>query len=136
MSVINKRIVAFIATVFMFVGLRLSDNGLAGFIQDGSYTVFDRYDRAVTYDTVPVLCRRGVYERIDVAGSEKDAYALLTRMNASVLETEKIEGITIIYAFCPRLSSSAETGFGKVNVMIALSNGKMTVGSPLIKGSY
>ena len=136
MSVVNKRIVVFIAVALILVGIRFADNGLCGFIREGSYTVYDKYDRCVTFAEVPVLNVRGVYERVDLTGTSADAEALLNRMNAKILKKEKVEDITVIYAYSPVLSSSALFSRGKVNVMSALSKGRMAVGSPLLKGSY
>ena len=135
-SVVNKRIAVFIAVVLILSGVRLADNGLCGFIREGSYTVYDKYDRQFIMEEVPVLNVRGVYERVDLKGSYSDAINLLERMDAEILKEEKIDEVKIIYAYSPVLSAYALFSYGKVNVMIALSSGRMAVGSPLLKGSY
>lgn len=132
----KKRIVAFIAVTLMLLGLRLIDNGLGGIAKNGNYTVFDKYDRAKSYDGIPVLNVRGAYERVDFKGSRADADKLLYDSRSKVLGEERIDGITVIYAYCPTISASETTVYGEVNVMIALSHGNVVVGSPLIKGAY
>lgn len=136
MSVVNKRIAVFAAVALIMIGIRLFDNGLPGFIDKGVYTVFGAGDKEIVYGGVPALNARGSYERIDTPGGVRDAEALLDSMNARVLYTERLEDITIFYAYCPRISAREKTSFGYVNVMIAVSGGKMAVGSPLLKGAY
>lgn len=55
-------------------------------------------------------------------------------MNARVLYTERLEDITIFYAYCPRISAREKTSFGYVNVMIAVADGKMAVGQSAAQG--
>ena len=42
MSVVNKRIVVFIAVALILVGIRFADNGLCGVIREGSYRAYDK----------------------------------------------------------------------------------------------
>jgi len=135
-SVVNKRIAVFAAVALILIGVRLFDNGLPGFIGSGVYTAYGAGDREIVRDYVPALNARGCYERIDTPGGVRDAEALLEKMNARLLYTERLEDITIFYAYCPRISVREKTSFGDVNVMIAVSGGKMAVGSPLLKGAY
>ena len=136
MSVYIKRLVLLVAITFIAVGVRLYDNGLCSFIREGEYSVYSATDEVTEFSEVPMLNKRGAYERIDLKGGERDIKALLERMNATIIKEERFEDITVVYAFCPRISNFVEVEGAKVNIMIALSNGKMTVGSPLIKGSY
>lgn len=136
MSVYIKRLVLLMAITFIAVGVRLYDNGLCSFIREGAYSVYSATDEVTEFIKVPLLNRRGEYERIDLKGGERDARALLERMNATIINEERFDDITVVYAFCPRISNFIKVDDKKVNVMIALSKEKMTVGSPLIKGSY
>ena len=61
---------------------------------------------------------------------------MIERNGGRILKREQLNGVTVIYAYVGRISKCENTSFGRVNLMIALSGGRMTVGSPLIKGSY
>lgn len=136
MSVTIKRVVIFIAVVFLLIGYRLSDNGLLSYYSSGDYTVFDKYDNSVTYGTPPLLNKRGCYERLDFNGSDRDVKDFIKKAEGKVVFVEQVGDVKIYYAYSRAISGYSELAFGRVNIMIAQSGGKITVGSPLIKGSY
>lgn len=136
MRAIIKRIIFITAIVLFAVAIRIYDNGLLSATRTGKYTVFDSADNATVYDETPLFGSRLGYERIDTVGSYADASAFLDRLNACVIKYEEVDDITIIYAYSNRIEKQEIVFNEKVNIMIALSNGNMVVGSPLIKGSY
>ena len=76
----------------------------------------------------------GMEERITLL--EGDAADVLKTLGARELAREEIDGMTVIYAFSPRISAYETLRYGRVNVMIAVRGARLVVGSPLIKGSY
>lgn len=135
-KVFNVAAVLFIAVALVFTGLRLACGGLCAFVRDGSYTAYLDDDAELRYGEVPLLGVRGVYERIDTYGGEEKASEILDRLAATNVRTETVDEITVIYAFSPLLPKVVTLKGERTNVMIALTRGKMTIGSPLIKGSY
>ncbi len=136
MNVYLKRLALIAAIALIAIGVRLSDNGLCTFFRQGEYSYFSVDDEMTLVGKVPFFNRRGAYERIDVDGSYYDAKAIIRKMYAVVIAEEEVDGIKILYAFCPRISNEVELNGDRVNIMIAINGDKMTVGSPLIKGSY
>ena len=135
-KVFNVAAVLFVAVALVLVGLRLACGGLCAFVDGGSYTAYLDGDVELRYDEKPLVGVRGAYERIDTCGGEAEAADLLHKLAATGVRTEAVGEITIIYAFSPLLPQSVVLKGERVNVMIALSHNKMTIGSPLIKGSY
>ncbi len=136
MKVWKRRFIVFIVVAVLLTCVRFADNGLLRFIREGEYTAFTARDAEIKYDLLPLINNRGGYERIDLAGDESKANTLLESMRAVTLSVEHVDDTIVIYAHSPLLSVSADTQMGKVNVMIAVRDGNITVGSPLIKGSF
>ena len=136
MSVYLKRIAIILAIVMLGVGVRIYGNGLCSHLRKGVYTVYGASDQITVCDSPPLLGELIFYERFDLKGSEADARLLLKKLNAVIVEEESVGEITIIYAYANSIAKSEKLFGEKVNIMIALSKGNMTVGSPLIKGSY
>ena len=94
-------------------------------VYDGGETVYEADERPPS--------TRGKYVRADLEG---DAADVLKALGARELAREEIDGMTVIYAFSPRISAYETLRYGRVNVMIAVRGARLVVGSPLIKGSY
>lgn len=135
-KVFNAAVIFFIAVALVLTGLRFACGGLCTFVRDGSYTAYLGGDVELRYSEVPLLGVRGVYERIDTYGGEEKATEILDRLAATGVRIETIGDVTVIYAFSPLLARSVMLKDGRTNVMIALTRGKLVIGSPLIKGSY
>lgn len=95
-------------------------------------TVYDGGETVYEADEHPPSTR-GKYVRADLAG---DAADVLKTLGARELAREEIDGMTVIYAFSPRISAYETLRYGRVNVMIAVRGVRLVIGSPLIKGSY
>lgn len=130
-----KRALLFLGAALVAVGLRIYAPGLAGLI-GGEYTAFDRYDREINYDERPRIAAFSAYERLDLTGGEAAANGVIAALGARVLAVEKVGEITVYYARSNRIMRCENTRQGRVNVMIAVSGERVTVGSPLIKGSF
>ncbi len=136
MSVYIKRLILLIAVVILAVGVRLFDNGLCSLGLDGKYSYYSSDDEVTKMSKVPLFCARGKYERIDLAGDYAYAERIIKRARASVIKEESLDGVTVIYAYSPTISNFTVVSGKKVNLMIAVSDEKIAVGSPLLKGSY
>ncbi len=75
------------------------------------------------------------YERVDLYEKNIDV-DVLKSVCACELWREQIDDVTVIYGYSPRIIKSVSLNGRRVNVMVAIRCGEITVGSPLIKGSY
>ena len=113
------------------LALRVYSGNLSSFI-GGQYVAYDGQDR----EYVPALIASS-YERIDINGGKDRAVELIGEMSARVVKTEKIEeDIDIYYWYSPRLIKNVYLFGEKVNLMIAVRGDRISVGTPLLKGSY
>ena len=61
---------------------------------------------------------------------------ILYNLNAVIIKKEQVEDIVIVYAYTFKLENYLWIDSQKVNIQIAYNDGKVTVGTPLILGSY
>lgn len=61
---------------------------------------------------------------------------LLGCLKAQVVKVERVGDITLYYAYSHRMSNGVYVDGKKVNVQIAVTDSAITLGSPLIMGSY
>jgi hypothetical protein len=95
---------------------------------EGEYTAFSKNDEIIS-----VSISKG-YERVDMDGNKLDE--VLEKLRCNIIKKEEVDGITIVYAYSPYLLKSVFIHSRSVNIMIALTEEKTVVGSPLIKGSF
>ena len=57
-------------------------------------------------------------------------------LNATIIKEEKFDEFWVIYAFSPKIEKFVVMNNKKVNTQIALKNKIITVGTPIILGSY
>ncbi|MCM1368075.1 MAG: hypothetical protein NC184_04615 [Roseburia sp.] len=76
--------------------------------------------------------------RVDFSGDEDDMYAALERIGAETVKTAHAGGTLIVYAYSARVCSGSETTENgeSYNVMAAYSDGKVSIGTPVLSGSY
>lgn len=133
----NCAVIAFIAFILMMVGVRFSFNGLINFTRDGqAYYCYDKFDNEEKRDEIPLLNARGKYEKVELIGGVKRARKLIEDMRVTIVKREKVDNIEIIYGLSPFLDTNTTTTFGTINIMMAISGEKLSVGTPLLKGSY
>lgn len=114
-----RRIAAVLGVLILLLGVRLyevqpSDCGYAG--------------QATEY-----ACSR----RFDFFGDEECALEAVKNLGGKVLYSEKLDcGVTVFYAYTTRAYDSVSLGGKKVNIMVAVSDGKVSVGIPMLEGSY
>jgi len=69
-------------------------------------------------------------------GNEASVERVLAELKGVVLMREALEGIVLCYAYSDRLGKSIVASGQKVNMQIALRDGFVTVGTPVILGSF
>ena len=69
-------------------------------------------------------------------GCDEDIKALLTKLNATIIQTQNVGGAEVIYAHSPRLRGGVIAGGEKINMQIAKRGSVVTVGVPVIAGSF
>jgi len=79
------------------------------------------------------------WERIDFTGNITDAEDILRQLGAIEVRRELFgceECLIIIYAFSDRLTGRTYERWGTFNIMIAVRNGSIAVGYPVLIGSF
>ena len=120
-----------IGLCLLIAGLTVGDS-YGGLAYD-KLTVYENGAQTVYAPGEPVPSTRGKYVRADMTG---DWETVLNVLDARCVETQQLDGVTVVYAFSPRFSAYETLSFGRVNVMIAVRGDRLAVGSPLLKGSY
>ena len=73
---------------------------------------------------------------VTFAGTIEDAEKTALRFCLSSVSRQSWEGLTVICGFSAKLRGGVVADGKKINLQIAYPNGEVTVGSPLILGSY
>lgn len=126
-----------IAVVFIFVAtLVVAAVRFSPLCELGAVDKYDNNEAVHTYDGLcyPAV---GVY-RTDFIGGEAEMRDALDRMEARTVKETSAGGALIVYAYSDRVCTAAlETADGeKYNVMAAAGNGRVSIGTPLLQGSY
>lgn len=75
-------------------------------------------------------------ESFSFQGTKNDALNFLNKYNYETVFCEIVGNIFIVYAYCPQIQNSVYVNNQKTNLQLAVNNGKITIGTPLILGSY
>lgn len=62
--------------------------------------------------------------------------SVVERYGAKLVFSETVDGIVINYYFSEKLNGAVDVGGKKVNLQTAVSGGALTVGTPMIFGSF
>lgn len=106
----------------------------------GRYTVYDgEIDEEYTLNLAQAAVRtlmgsEGQCVRFD--GSDLDVEKIIKRLRVEKVYEQELSGIFVIYGYSPRLGEGVYLDGKKVNIQIAKRGETVTVGTPLIKGSY
>lgn len=73
---------------------------------------------------------------ITFQGDKNDVDDYLKKLNAKEVYREKVQNVLIVYGYSDSIKRFVVVNDNKVNVEIAFDNKKVTVGSPIILGSY
>ena len=69
-------------------------------------------------------------------GNMLDAQVLIKKLNGKVLKTEKVGDMLIFYGQSGKLEKYVVVDNEKINFQVAVNDGKVTIGTPLILGGY
>lgn len=75
-------------------------------------------------------------ESISFQGTKNDALKFLSQFNYEIVFSEMVEDIFIIYAYCPTIANCVYVNNQKINIELAVNKSNITIGTPLIIGSY
>lgn len=73
---------------------------------------------------------------VSFAGTEKDVQAIVRRLHADIVSVQQLDGLYVACLSASRLQGGVILEGKRVNAQIAYRNGVVTVGYPLILGSY
>lgn len=76
--------------------------------------------------------------RVDFFGCENDMHEALRRICARTVKSVEIDGMLIVYAYSPRVICDVQklSDGREYNVMAACSDGKISIGTPILQGCY
>ncbi len=127
-----RRFIILFGALLVAFGLRLYNNGLLNCGYDGelSHGTFD----TVVYESPPFLIDGP--HRMDIEGDERTALNVIDNLSGKLLWREENEDMKVFYAYSPRLKDDIKVHDKKVNLMISVSKNKVSIGTPLLYGSY
>ncbi len=127
-----RRFIILFGALLIVIGLRLYNNGLinCGYVGELSYGTFD----TIAYDSPPLLIEGP--HRMDIEGDEHTALNVIANLSGKLLWSEESEDMKVFYAYSPRLQEQIKVHDKKVNLMISVSKNKVSIGTPLLYGSY
>lgn len=76
------------------------------------------------------------YFSMSIESEEMDAESLLNAVGALIKFEQSLESLQIYYAYSEKLGEAVVIDGQRVNLQIAVRDGKLIAGSPLIAGSY
>ncbi len=89
-------------------------------------------------DLPRVLAQCGGVDGVSVTfeGSQQDVRAVIYKFALANVSVLRLEDLTVVCGFSPRICGGVVVDGKTVNLQIAFRSGRVTVGSPLILGSY
>lgn len=121
------------AEYYFYTAYRVAENDSITVVENGSGSI-------VITDRNNLAQGRRLKEisghSVSFFGSITDAESLLTMLNAIDVYVEHIADLMCIYAYSPRLGKSIIIDGQKVNLQIAVSGGRVHIGTPILLGSY
>lgn len=73
---------------------------------------------------------------VTFCGAFEDVTEIVSRLRATEVSRQQLDGLTVICYYSPKIRNRVSIGGKTVNVQIAYRDGTITVGYPLILGSY
>lgn len=75
-------------------------------------------------------------ESVTFQGTKNDALKFIHQFNYEIVYSEMVGKIFTLYAYSPQISNCVYVNNQKVNLEVAVTNSTVTVGTPVILGSY
>lgn len=139
-----KNFLIFLIVLLLIIAFRANSFLIATANFGGDYSVYEKNKTInVEYD---LTLQQALLRKIQVAdisgesvrfiGNDSDIEFLLDRLNIRVVDEYCFSNIHTIYGYSARLGQVVKVSGKKVNIQIAKRGGLITVGCPLIQGSY
>ena len=114
-----RRIVAVLGVLMLLLGVKLYEVEPADCGYAGERTAFEESSR------------------YDFNGDYDCAVEAIEKLGGKILWSEELDcGVTVLYAYSPRIYKSVKLSGERVNIMTAVNDGRVSVGSPMLEGSY
>lgn len=75
-------------------------------------------------------------ESVSFCGDKVDGLNFLSNFDYTTILVENIDGIWTLYAYSPKIENFVFVNNQKVNIELAVNKNIVTIGSPIIVGSY
>lgn len=134
--------------IFLFVALLLLASQLNGFALQtkkfgGGYSVYsggnitDEYTLS-SYEVVLQQLKKGNVngECVRFIGKDKDIDSFINEFNIRVVDEQNLSNIRVVYGYTSRFGEGVTLDGKRVNVQIAKRGGTITIGTPMICGSF
>jgi len=128
-----RRFIVLFGVMLILFGVRLYDRGLYRFADGGRLTVF--CDSGAEYTPCLFLPNGETRYRIDLC-ADFDVEDLIRDAGARVVKEYYIAGGRMIYAFSPLISNFVMLHNRRVNMMIFIGERRVSVGVPMLFGSF
>ena len=89
-----------------------------------------------SYKTILSACRDVDGISVTFDGTAADVNAIVSRLRATEVSRQQLDGMVVVCFYSPLIRERVTIDGAPVNVQIAYSQGTITVGYPLILGSY
>jgi hypothetical protein len=114
------------------VGLDLVHGATISMYQYNKPTIVKAYCDVNVWDNLDMFYAL----RIDTVGDDKSARDVVMQLRAEVVDTQVLAKTTVLYGYSPMLPLRQISNGQLVNLMIAIVDGKMSIGYPILMGSY
>ncbi len=101
-----------------------------------TYYLYSQSSQAKITQTKPFLNLNLVGESSVVSASEFNLESFIKDYNAKILFVEEVDEITIYYCYSPKIKRQKVVKNQAVNLQIAVRESVVTLGSPIIYGSF
>ncbi len=98
-------------------------------VSNCQFVYFDTQKKSVKLSDV-------FYKQMTIDSDSLDNKKVFQDLRIHIIKCENVNGIDIIYGYSPSFSEAVSVGGQKINFQFALSNNKVTIGCPIIFGSY
>lgn len=122
-----------ITTTYTFYTLEKTDESLSYTKNGDAFIVScDAYEAGYVKQRLGKI----LGESVCFKGDKIAGLNFISKLNYTSILTEDVNGIFTLYAYSPKIENYVYINNKKVNIELAVNKGVVTVGSPIIVGSY
>lgn len=118
---------------YTFYTLDKTDTSLSSVKNGNTFVVSCKINQA---SSVKQKLGKILGESVHFNGDKSAGLNIISGLNCTNISTENIDNIFILYAYSPQVENYVYINSKKVNIQLAVNNGVVTIGSPVIIGSY